>query len=139
MAGDAVAMRKRLNALCRVVEVKRQQVRLSEFALARLELDSRKLIEEQSAIMAALNAEQPLHGLFVETMARHLKALSGKIDALENAKAAERARLIAQKGQLKHAERLCTGAEREHARAEENKELTEIVEAVSARRAASLP
>ncbi len=89
--------------------------------------------------MAALNADQPLHGLFMETFARHLRRLSKRIAELHREMAAELSRLKAESGQLKRAERMLADVRQTQARAAEARELMEIVEAASARDAASLP
>jgi hypothetical protein len=132
-------LNKRLESIRRIVQLKEQQCRSVEWALARLEREEQELLAEQDAVLAALNAEQPLHGLFVEAMAKHLRAISRRLDSARQRKEAERARLQLEKGQLKHSERIRTAVERAHARMLENKELMEIVDAAAARGRASLP
>jgi 5,10-methylene-tetrahydrofolate dehydrogenase/methenyl tetrahydrofolate cyclohydrolase len=139
MAGDGLAVTRRLHTIRRIVEVKRQQCRATDWALARLKRDEQALLDEERAIVEALNADQPLHGLFMETMARHLRAVAGKLEAVRQEAAAEQLRQRTQKGQLRQAERMLAEAERQERRAAESKELTEIVEMTAARGAASLP
>jgi hypothetical protein len=130
---------KRLKSLRRIAAAKDQQRRATEWRIARLAGEERAALAEQAAIVAALNGEQPLHGLFVETMARHLRVLAGRIETIRDAIATETAALRLQTGQMKQAERMLAETARSHARALEAKALAEIVEAAAARRAASLP
>jgi hypothetical protein len=134
-----LALKKRLESIRRIVQLKEQQCRSVEWSLARLEREEKELLAEQDAVLAALNAEQPLHGLFVETMAKHLRMIARRLDALRQREEAERAQLQLQKGQLRHSERLRSGVERAHLRWLENKELLEIVDAAAARGGTSLP
>lgn len=131
--------KKRLNTLQRIVEVKEHQRRAAEWRLARLVREEQRVLEDQRSVIAALNADQPLHGLFVETMARHLRVASEKLEALRRSIAMRTAELQTQTGQLKQAERMLRDAVREHDRTAEWKELSEIIEAKLARDAASLP
>ena len=90
-------------------------------------------------MIAALNAEQPLHGLFVANMARHLRALDERLDALRRAEERQAAELGRQTMQLKQAERMQRDAARQESRAREWKDLSEVIEATLARDDASLP
>jgi len=132
-------MRKRLQTLQRIVEVKEHLRRSAEWRLARLTRDELALLEDQRSVIAALNADQPLHGLFVEAMARSLRSTSEKLDRVRSAQAKERAELAAQTSQLRQGERALREVARQHERVAEGKALTEAVEADLARRDASLP
>jgi len=139
MAGDRLAVRRRLQSLQRIVAVKEQQCRLAESKLASLIAEENATMADQAAIVAALNADQPLHGLFVEGMSRYLRRTAEKLSGLRRAKAEEVARLQALTGERKHAERMREEAARQDDRFAEEKALTEVVEAALARDAASLP
>ncbi len=132
-------MKRRLQTLARVVEVKEQQRRSAEWHLARLRQQELTLLEDQRAVIAALNAEQPLHGLFVEMMARQLRASSEKLTALRRGIELRAAELQGQTSQLKQAESMLRDATRAHDRVAEWKELSEVIEAAMARDDASLP
>ena len=128
-----------MQTLARIVEVKEHQRRAAEWRLARLRQEELVIVEDQRSVIAALNADQPLHGLFVETMARHLRAASEKLDALRRAIDLQAAELEDQTSQLKQAERLSRDSTRQHDRAVERKELSEMIDAALARGDASLP
>ncbi len=132
-------MKQRLENLRRLVAIKEQQRQSAQWRLARLEVDERAALADEDAIIAALNAEQPLHGLFVGMMARHLRAVSERVGVIRSAKEAETLRLQKETGQLRHSERLLGAAERRHDRIVEGKELTELIEASASGGAASFP
>ena len=132
-------MRKRLQTLTRIVEVKEHQRRSAEWRLARIRKQQQIELENQLSVIAALNAEQPLHGLFVANMARHLRALDERLDALRRAEERQAAELGRQTMQLKQAERMQRDAARQESRAREWKDLSEVIEATLARDDASLP
>jgi hypothetical protein len=134
-----VSVQKRLQTLTRIVEVKEHQRRSAEWRLARLRRQKQTVLEDQESVIAALNADQPLHGLFVENMARHLRVLDERLEALRRAEERLVAELERQTIQLKQAERMQTEAARQESRAREWKELSEVIEAALARDAASLP
>jgi hypothetical protein len=139
MAGDELKLRKKLKSLQRIAAVKEQQCRLAESKLARLTSEENALLADEEAILAALNADEPLHGLFVEGMSRHLRRLAEKLAALRRAREEEAARLRTLTGERKHAERLRDDTSRHHGRVAEDRALAELVEASLAHRAASLP
>lgn len=132
-------MKRRLKTIRRVVQVKRQQCRSTDWALARLKQEEQAHLDEERAIVSALNADQPLHGLFLETMARHLRFVAQRLEAVRQAEAGERLKQLKQKAQLKQAERMLADAERQERRMAEGEALNEIVEMVASRGATSLP
>lgn len=132
-------MKKRLETLARIVEVKEHQCRSAEWRLARLRQQEQLVMEDQRSVIAALNGEQPLHGLFVETMARHLRVTSERLDALRRAQDLQVAELERQTGQLKHAERMLRDVTRQDNRSAEWKTLSDVIDAALARHDASLP
>ena len=132
-------LKNRLAKLARIVEVKEHQRRSAEWRLGRLRREEAAMLEDQRSLIAALNEDQPLHGLFVETMAKHLGVLSQKLDALHQAQVRKTAELQAHTGQLRQADRMLVDVSRRQARADEWKELSEVIDAVLARDDASLP
>jgi serine phosphatase RsbU (regulator of sigma subunit) len=132
-------LNNRLAKLARIVEVKEHQRRSAEWRLGRLRQQESVVLEDQRTLIAALNEEQPLHGLFVETMAKHLGALSQRLETLRQAQARQVAELETQTGQLRQAERMLLDVTRRQSRADEWKELSEVIDAALARDDASLP
>ena len=132
-------LKNRLAKLARIVEVKEHQRRSADWRLGRLRQEEAAMLEDQRTLIAALNEDQPLHGLFVETMAKHLSALSQKLDTLRQAQVRQTAELQTHTGQLRQADRMLTDVSRRQARADEWKELSEVIDAALARDDASLP
>jgi hypothetical protein len=132
-------LKNRLAKLARIVEVKEHQRRSAEWRVGRLRQQESVVLEDQRTLIAALNEDQPLHGLFVETMARHLGALSQRLDALRQAQALQVAELEGQTSQLRQAERMMLDVTRRQSRADEWKELSDVIDAALARDDASLP
>jgi hypothetical protein len=132
-------MKKRLENLRRLVALKDQQRQATQWKLVRIEADECAAIADEAAIIAALNDDQPLHGLFVGVMAKHLRAVSERLSAIRQAKTAETIRLQAETRQLRHSEKLRDQVARRHDRIVEEKTLADLVEAAVARDVASLP
>jgi hypothetical protein len=132
-------MKKRLATLMRIVEVKEHQKHSAEWRLGRVRRQQAAVLEDQRTTISALNAEQPLHGLFVETMARHLGVLAQRLDALRQSEMLLMRELEGETGKLRQAERMLDDVTRKQNRADEWKELEEVVQAALARGDASLP
>ena len=132
-------MKKRLKNLRRLVAIKDQQRQTTQWKLARLEAEERAALADEAAIIAALNDGQPLHGLFVGVMAKHLRAASEQLGAIRQAKADEMSRLLQETAQLRRSEKMLVDVERRHGRLTEDKRLADLVEAATASGAASLP
>lgn len=132
-------MQKRLKSLARIVDLKNHQRRAGEWRLAALKRHEEQLLDDQEQLIGALNADQPLHGLFVEAMAKHLRMLSGELDRTRLAEARTAAEVVRHSVQLKVAEKLHDATARVSDRAAEAKELAELIDAALAQGRASLP
>ncbi len=128
-----------MNKLKRIVRVKEHLRQAAEWRLGELVRQEREALQEEESLIAALNAEHPLHGHLVEAMATHLRKVAERLRSIRAAKLAEIEKLREDTGQLKHAERVLTDVDRSHRRMTERKELADSVEAVLARDHASLP
>lgn len=132
-------MRSKAQKARRLVSVQAQMKRMEEWKLADLE---RRLAEGEAAqreIIAALNEDHALYGLFIDTTARRLRALAEEAGRLRDAKDVQARRVLACAGWLKSAERLAAAAEGELEREVAKKELLDVFEAFAACRDASLP
>jgi hypothetical protein len=96
---------------------------IAELRLKRLRDEEARLKQEQTETITALNDGGPLHGLFVEPMARRLQDLSGQLTSATGAIARELAATITETAKAKHLERLTADAELAHSRRQERKEL----------------
>jgi hypothetical protein len=131
-------MKGRLESLGRILQVQRQLHRSAEWQLARLQQQENAVHEDQRQLLGALNEDQALHGLLVQSMARHLRRTSEELETLAKAKAVQAETLRDQAGKLKRTERLRERAAGAHLRATEARDLAELIEAAVGRDA-SLP
>lgn len=122
----------------RLLSVQRQMRRIEEAKLAELQSRLADIRGEQVSLVAAMNDDGALQGLFLDTMARRLKALAeqeDKVEVLVNRQAlAVRAEATKEKAAEKLAER--RGAEARTLEAQ--KELDDILELIAHPRDASL-
>lgn len=132
-------MQSRVEKARRVAGLQAQIKRLEEWRLGDLE---RRLAAGEAAqreLIAALNADHPLYGLFIDAMARCLRALAEEAGRTRDVRDVQARRLLACAGRLKTAERLAAAADRAALREIGKKELLDLVEALAACRDASLP
>jgi hypothetical protein len=127
-------MKKRLQNLRRIVAVKERQKEAAGHRLVRLEAEQERTRADQEAVVGALNAEAPLHGLFVEVMARHLRRLAETLDGLERQVAAQEAALRRTTGELRQTEKLLGTVDRRYVRHLEEQRLADLIESTAARR-----
>lgn len=131
-------MDKRQAGFARIHAVETQHKRIAEAKLAGLRRQAEALAVAQRDTVAALNADGPLHGLFVNSMARNLRRLGAELAAVTERWAAEEERLLLHARRAKVAARAAAAAAAEHRRARERVHLAEIIESALARDA-SLP
>jgi hypothetical protein len=132
-------MQMRRDRLRKLLAVQGKLREISELRLKRLRDEETRLKQERTDTIEALNGGGPLHGLFVEPMARRLHDLSGRLTETTNAIAKELSVTIAASAKVKHLERLAANAEVEHDRQQERKDLLEIAETSLGKTNASLP
>ena len=131
-------MKRRLLSLGRVLSVEKQLHRVAEAKLAELIQREAALQAAQEDLFRALNAEQPLHGMFVGMMARQLRALSEDSRAVKEAREAQARLVLDRCGRVKRAERLAGSVEAQNRQTTEKRQLAELIEA-AVNRPASLP
>jgi hypothetical protein len=133
-------MRDRLDKARRIERLQADLHRLAEWRHAQLVSRRGDLAVQQETLLATLNEDVSLHGLFVASMARRLKALAGETERLQAQIDAQADRVLDQAKRLKRAEKLAARVEDEHRRAAEKHDLISLIEAATARRRdASLP
>lgn len=126
--------RKRLDAMRRIADLRRQLKQIEELRLARVMREEADIDEKCTVLIATLNDDTPLHGLFAGHMAARLKRLTERKALLEPLKAQQIAAVMTEARHTRFAEtvigRLETGIE-----ADEQKLLLEsLVEGALARR-----
>jgi len=121
-------MAARVRKVHRMLSVQRQLHRIEQYGLAELRGRLEQLDAEQQALIAALNEDDALQGLFIDGTARRLKSLSEAASKTAEESEAQAARLLEQSGRLACAERLAEAADVDALRAGERKALTETIE-----------
>ena len=119
---------KRLESLRRILAVQSQLKRRAEWKLADLESKGQEIDKSQQEVIAALNADHNLHGLFVETMSRNLAALAKRSDAVRAAAEVERQELRERSGMVRQAERRARIVDQENRRVRERTRLEDIID-----------
>ena len=121
-------MRSRTDKAHRLVSVQAQIKRAEEWKLAEIE---RRLAAGEAAqreLIAALNGNHALYDLFIDAIARRLRALAEEASRTCDAKDAQARRLLACAGRLKSAQHLAKAAEEEMQREIDKKNLLDLLE-----------
>lgn len=107
----------------------------------KLELQRRydELERSQIEVIGALNADDALHGLFVDTTAKFLKSLAQEAQRVAQARELQSEKLRERATKVKTAERLKDSLEQIEARRGGERELQDVIERYTGRRGASLP
>jgi hypothetical protein len=132
-------MEKRLKRARRLLEVLSQLHEIEEHRKLVLQRRFDELERSQRDIIDALNRDDALNGMFIDTSARFLKSLAQEARRVADAKELQTQRVLQQATKMKTAERLTNALDERVARAGKERELYDIIERYSGRRGASLP
>ena len=121
-------MDSRVRKAERIVAVQRQLQRIEDWKMAELDRRLAELDAGQRELILALNGDEALHGLFIDSMARRLRSLAEEADRTAREKDAQAAKRLEQAGRVKVAERISETIDREAQAAEARKELLDIAE-----------
>jgi CRP-like cAMP-binding protein len=112
----------------RMLAVQQQLHRIEEWRLAELRARLDELAADQKELIAALNEDDALQGLFIDSMARRLQSLSEAASATGKDTQLQAVRLLEQAGRLICAERLAKAADLQELRSNEKSDLAEAIE-----------
>lgn len=121
-------MQSRTDKARRLATIQRQVKLAEEWKMRDLERRLGEAAMAQQELIAALNDEHALHGLFLDTMARRLRALARDAERIGAAKDAQARRLLASAGRLKCAERFAAVANLEAQRESDKKDLLDLLD-----------
>ena len=82
-------MERRLKKIERIRAVQEKMHRLAEAKLAALDRERQENASNQETLVSAFNRDDPLHGAFVEAMARRLAILAREAATLQAAREAQ--------------------------------------------------
>lgn len=132
-------MRGRAKQVKRMVGVLQQLHRVEEFKKVELQHRLNELEHSQHEVILALNTDDALHGLFVDTTAKFLRSLSKEAQAVSAAKDVQTQRVLENASKVKHAERLHETLGREVRKVESDQLLEEAIERSTQRGGTSQP
>lgn len=132
-------MADRTKKVARILKVQQDMQKLADWRLAMLRREAGELAVAQEEIVAVFNDDDRLHGILIDPMARRLRQLAAEAHRVKVETAAQEHRVLAQTRKLKQTERLLERTAQEEERARERRELEALLDAVLAKRDASLP
>jgi hypothetical protein len=132
-------MENRAKKARRLLNVLEQLHQLEERKKLELQRRYDELERSQVEVIGALNADDALHGLFVDTTAKFLKSLAQEAQRVAQARELQSEKLRERATKMKTAERLKDSLEQIEARRGGEKELQDVIERYTGRRGASLP
>ena len=123
----------RLRTLHRILTIQEQLRRVAEVKLAALQKEEQELDTAQEEIVAALNRDGPLHGLFVTSMSKALGKLATRGDQVRDLKESQAEDLRKRTGIVRQAERRAREVDQAARREVERMRLVDIIERVARR------
>jgi len=133
-------MEERAKKARRLLNVLEQLHEIEEQKKLQLQRRAEELDRSQKELINALNADDALHGMFIDTTARFLKSLAHEAQRVAEAQELQAERLRVQATKMKTAERLTDNLEQIEERRGAEKELQDVIERYTGRRrVASLP
>ena len=121
-------MKSRSKKTQRILNVLKQIHTIEEFKKLQLQRHLDELEASQHEVIHALNTDDALHGLFVDTTARFLQSLAKEADRVAEARNVQTKKLLESAGKLKHIERLKDTLSEAEQRAENQTQLIDIIE-----------
>ena len=132
-------MNERVKKARRILAVQAQMHRAEEWKLAQLQQRLKQLEASQRQMIGALNQDNALHGLFIDTMAKYLQVLTEQAGAVARQIDVQLPRTLAEAARLRGAERLLRNVTEQVQRTGDRKDLLDIVERFLGRAGTSLP
>ena len=112
----------------RILGVQQQLFRIEEWKLADLERTLEQVGASERELIRALNEDDALQGLFIDALARRLRALAEEASRVGQDRDVQSARLIEHAARKICAERLAEAVDRQVLRATDKKELIDTIE-----------
>ncbi|MFZ5672274.1 MAG: hypothetical protein ACOZAM_04845 [Pseudomonadota bacterium] len=132
-------MQNRLRSLSRILKVQAELHRTEERRLAQLKQRETALGEERVELIGALDRHETLYGAFIYPMAKRLRAIEEEQANVKRDQEVVAGRLRERAKQKKHTERLRAGMQAAWNKAEEQRELVDMIERAALPGKTSLP
>lgn len=123
--------RDRAARLARIVKVQEQLHRTEERLLAEIQEHFDRLRQDETDLIARLNAEDGLAGLFMDATVNRLRSVAEQQIQTALQRQTQTEAVLATGARLKAAEKLLAEAERDSRREDEQQQLTEATERLS--------
>jgi len=125
--------------IARIFTVQKQMHRLAEWQLIELQRQEEELHEQARQLVLSLDGDGPLHGLFVDQMAKRLQSVDVATGAVGKAKETQTAHVVSELRKLRHLECLQEETARDATRHREKTLLDEVIDSAMVRRANAKP
>lgn len=132
-------MDQRLKKVERILIVQRRLHQIAEWKLAGIDRERAELQSGRESLVEALNQDRQIHGLFVEAMARRLKALAIETDRVNRERALQEKRLLEEGLRLKRTERMTEKVKRELVKSLWKRGFDDLLDTLGRKDGASLP
>lgn len=129
----------RLAKIERILALQGKIHRLAEWRLGETDRKQSELSQDRTRLIAALNDDGPLYGLFVDAMARRLAALARESDRLGRVRDVQQRRLQEEGLRLKRFEHTTGRLQRDAVEAERKREFAALLDTLARLDDASLP
>ncbi|MDR6869128.1 hypothetical protein J2Y55_000121 [Bosea sp. BE125] len=130
--------RKRLKSIERILAIQSRIRSLAEWRQKAIERKATETKGEAQALLASLNGDGLVDGLFADMTAKRLHRVSLSLWELQAAAAEQAKRVVAETGREKQTARLADHVRRIKLRADQDDVLVEIIDSIEGKRAASL-
>lgn len=130
--------RKRLKSIERMLAIQSRIRSLAEWRQKAIERKAAEAKDESRALLASLNGDGLVDGLFADMTAKRLHRVSLSLWELEAAAAEQAKRVVVETGREKQTARLADHVRRIKLRADQDDVLVEIIDGIEGKRAASL-
>lgn len=129
---------KRLESLQRMLAIQSRLRSLAEWRHQEIKRQAEGARAESRALVAALNGEGLVNGLFTDVTARRLHRVSVELSELDGKAALQASEVARETGREKRVAKLADQVRRVQHRTDQDKALLDILEADEGKRAASL-
>ena len=120
--------KSRAQRASRLLDVMKQLHRIEEYRKVEMERRLDELENSQREVIHALNTDDALHGLFVDTTARFLRSLATEAQKVARANDLQAQRLLENTSKVKQAERQKETLDKDERRVEDQTQLQDIIE-----------
>ena len=121
-------MARKANRPERLVAALKKLHRMEELKKIELQNQLGELKRSEEDIIAGLNREDAMHGLFIDTSSRFLRSLAREAERVSQAKEQQSRKLLDRAGKLRRAEKLRDKASQKNRHTESEKHLAEVIE-----------